>query len=74
MHDVSLTAPLDMFQRHRMPRSVYPGGNGAIGFIQIRFVAVGISPGIEARVNGSKGALIWRTFKEHGVTETLEAA
>ncbi|GAB1341498.1 Gfo/Idh/MocA family protein [Gemmatimonas sp.] len=48
--------------------------NGAIGSIQTSFVTVGNYPGIEARVYGSKGALICRMIEENGVAETLKAA
>ena len=48
--------------------------NGAIGSIQTSFVTVGNYPGIEARVYGSKGALICRMVEENGVAETLKAA
>jgi predicted dehydrogenase len=48
--------------------------NGALGSIQTSFVTVGNYPGIEARVYGSKGALICRMVEEHGVAETLKAA
>jgi len=48
--------------------------NGAIGSIQTSFVTVGDYPGIEARVYGSKGALICRMVEENGVAETLKAA
>ena len=48
--------------------------NGAIGSIQTSFVTVGNYPGIEARVYGSKGALICRLVEESGVCESLKAA
>ena len=48
--------------------------NGAIGSIQTSFVTVGNYPGIEARVYGSKGALICRLVEENGICETLRAA
>ena len=48
--------------------------NGAICSIQTSFVTVGNYPGIEARVYGSKGALICRLVEEFGVCETLKAA
>ncbi|AMW06678.1 oxidoreductase [Gemmatimonas phototrophica] len=48
--------------------------NGAIGSIQTSFVTVGNYPGIEARVYGSKGALICRMVEENGIAETLKAA
>jgi len=48
--------------------------NGAIGSIQTSFVTVGNYPGIEARVYGSKGALICRLVEENGVCESLKSA
>ena len=48
--------------------------SGAIGSIQTSFVTVGNYPGIEARVYGSKGALICRLVEENGVCESLKAA
>ena len=48
--------------------------NGALCSIQTSFVAVGNYPGIEARLYGSKGALICRLVEEEGVAETLRAA
>ena len=48
--------------------------NGAIGSIQTSFVTVGNYPGLEARVYGSKGALICRLVEENGVCESLRAA
>ncbi len=48
--------------------------NGAIGSIQTSFVTVGNYPGLEARVYGSKGALICRLVEENGVCESLKAA
>lgn len=48
--------------------------NGAIGSVQTSFVTVGNYPGIEARVYGSKGALICRMVEENGIAETLKAA
>ena len=48
--------------------------NGALCSIQTSFVTVGNYPGIEARVYGSKGALICRLVEEGGVCETLRAA
>ena len=46
--------------------------NGALCSIQTSFVTVGNYPGIEARVYGSKGALICRLVEEGGVCETPE--
>ena len=48
--------------------------NGAIGSIQTSFVTVGNYPGLEARVYGSKGALICRLVEENGICETLRGA
>ena len=49
-------------------------GNGALCSVQTSFVTIGNYPGIEARVYGSKGALICRLVEEAGVCETLRAA
>src|SRR5215510_2858450 len=49
-------------------------GNGALCSVQTSFVTVGNYPGIEARVYGSKGALICRLVEEAGVCETLKVA
>lgn len=48
--------------------------SGAIGSIQTSFVTVGNYPGIEARVYGSKGALVCRLVEERGVCEVLRGA
>ena len=48
--------------------------NGALGSIQTSFVTVGNYPGIEARLYGSKGALICRLVEEDGICERLWAA
>ena len=48
--------------------------SGAIGSIQTSFVTVGNYPGLEARVYGSKGALICRLVEEEGICETLRGA
>jgi predicted dehydrogenase len=48
--------------------------NGSLCSIQTSFVTVGNYPGIEARVYGSKGALICRLVEEAGICETLRAA
>jgi len=48
--------------------------NGALCSIQTSFVTVGNYPGIEARIYGSKGALICRLVEERGICETLRAA
>ena len=48
--------------------------NGALGSVQTSFVTVGNYPGIEARLYGSKGALICRLVEEEGICERLYAA
>jgi predicted dehydrogenase len=48
--------------------------NGALCSVQTSFVTVGNYPGIEARLYGSKGALICRMVEENGIAETLKAA
>ena len=48
--------------------------SGALGSIQTSFVTVGNYPGLEARVYGSKGALICRLVEENGVCESLKGA
>ena len=48
--------------------------NGALCSVQTSFVTVGNSPGIEARIYGSEGALICRLVEEAGTCETLRAA
>jgi predicted dehydrogenase len=48
--------------------------NGAMGSIQTSFVTVGNYPGLEARVYGSKGALICRLVEENGICESLKGA
>jgi predicted dehydrogenase len=48
--------------------------NGGLGSIQTSFVTIGNYPGIEARIYGSKGALICRLVEENGVCESLKAA
>jgi len=48
--------------------------NGVIGSIQTSFVTVGNFPGIEARIYGSKGAIICRLIQEFGVAETIKVA
>ncbi len=48
--------------------------NGALCSIQTSFVTVGNYPGIEARIYGSKGALICRLVEEDGICETLKGA
>jgi predicted dehydrogenase len=48
--------------------------NGASCSIQSSYVTVGNYPGLEARVYGSKGALICRLVEEHGECQTLHGA
>jgi predicted dehydrogenase len=48
--------------------------NGAIGSIQTSFVTIGNYPGVEARIYGSKGAIICRLVEEFGVAETVKIA
>ncbi|MCC7447207.1 MAG: Gfo/Idh/MocA family oxidoreductase [Anaerolineae bacterium] len=48
--------------------------NGAICSVQSSYVTVGNYPGLEARVYGSKGALICRLVDEFGECETLHSA
>jgi predicted dehydrogenase len=48
--------------------------NGALCSVQTSFVTVGNYPGIEARVYGSRGALVCRLVEERGICETLHAA
>ena len=48
--------------------------NGALCSVQTSFVTVGNYPGIEARIYGSKAALICRLVEEQGVCETLKVA
>jgi predicted dehydrogenase len=48
--------------------------NGALASIQTSFVTVGNYPGIEARIYGSKAALICRLVEENGVCESLKVA
>jgi len=48
--------------------------NGAQGTFQSSFVAVGGYPGVEARVYGSKGAIIVRLVEEGGINESLKIA
>jgi predicted dehydrogenase len=49
-------------------------GNGAIGSVQTSFVTIGNYPGVEARIYGSKGAIICRLIQEFGVAETIKIA
>src|ERR1019366_7724501 len=48
--------------------------SGALGSIQTGYVTVGNYPGLEARVYGSKGALICRLVEENGICESLKSA
>jgi predicted dehydrogenase len=48
--------------------------NGALCSIQTSFVTIGGYPGIEARIYGSKGALICRLVEEQGICERLWSA
>ena len=48
--------------------------SGAFGSIQTSFVTVGNYPGLEARVYGSKAALICRLVEESGICESLKGA
>src|SRR5688572_27213543 len=48
--------------------------NGALCSVQTSFVTVGNYPGIDARIYGSKAALIGRLVEEPGVCETLKVA
>lgn len=48
--------------------------NGKIGSVQSSYVTVGNFPGIEARIYGSKGAIICRLVEEFGVAETIKTA
>lgn len=48
--------------------------NGTLGSIQTSFVTIGNYPGVEARIYGSKGAIICRAVEEFGVAETIRVA
>ncbi len=48
--------------------------SGALGSIQTSYVTVGNYPGLEARVYGSRGALICRLVEEGGICESLKGA
>jgi predicted dehydrogenase len=48
--------------------------NGTIGSVQSSYVTVGNFPGVEARIYGSKGAIICRLVEEFGVAETIKTA
>ena len=49
-------------------------GNGAVGSVQTSYVTVGNYPGVEARIYGTKGAIICRLVEERGVAETIKVA
>lgn len=48
--------------------------NGVIGTIETGLVTIGNYPGVEARIYGSKGAIICRLVEEFGVAETIKVA
>ena len=48
--------------------------NGAIGSVQSSLVTIGNYPGVEARIFGSKGAIICRLVEEFGIAETIKVA
>lgn len=48
--------------------------NGALGSVQSSYVTIGNYPGVEARIYGSKGAIICRLVEEFGVAETIKVA
>ena len=48
--------------------------NGALFSLQTSFVTIGNYPGIEARIYGSKGAIIVRLVEEFGECETIKLA
>ena len=48
--------------------------NGALFSVQSAYVTVGNYPGIEARIYGSKGALVCRLVEEFGDCQTLHGA
>ncbi len=48
--------------------------NGALGAIQSSYVTIGNYPGVEARIYGSKGAVICRLVEEFGIAETIKVA
>jgi predicted dehydrogenase len=48
--------------------------NGALCSVQTSFVTIGNYPGIEARIYGSRGALVCRLVEEDGICERLKAA
>ncbi len=48
--------------------------NGVISTIETGLVTIGNYPGVEARVYGSKGAIICRLVEEFGIAETMKIA
>jgi hypothetical protein len=65
----------DDAHEHRRRRHLHREfASGALGSVQTSFVTVGNYPGLEARVYGSKGALICRLVEENGICESLKAA
>ena len=48
--------------------------SGAIGSIQTSYVTIGNYRGVEARIFGSKGAIICRLVEEAGIAETIRVA
>jgi predicted dehydrogenase len=48
--------------------------NGVLGSIQTSYVTIGNFPGIEARLFGSKGAIICRLVEEGEIAETIRVA
>lgn len=48
--------------------------SGAIGSIQTSYVTIGNYPGVEARIFGSKGAIVCRLVEEAGIAETIRIA
>ncbi len=49
-------------------------GSGALASIQSSYVTVGNYPGIEARLYGSRGAVIVRLVDEFGICQTIKTA
>ncbi len=54
--------------------STSPESSGALASIQSSYVTVGNYPGIEARIYGSKGAIIARLVDEFGICQTIKTA
>ncbi len=48
--------------------------NGAMGSVQTSYVTIGNFPGTEARLYGSRGAIICRLVEEAGIAETIKVA